>query len=181
MIQTFRARKKKRERESGKASGCFRPRPRHPPFGIRQARAKVGEKGWRKFEGEERDSRVSTRATALQINPLCKGDDEAYGGARTRQSGRGTASSPVHKSDSPRCMENGVSIGGETLPANFSKARPVPQFYTVDQIVRKKKCFLVLLAETSSSIRYIDPTIRIRIIDLTFVEQYICRNCKIEC
>lgn len=168
MIQTFRARKKKRE--SGKASGCFRPRPRHPPFGIRQARAKVGEKGWRKFEGEERDSRVSTRATALQINPLCKGDDEAYGGARTRQSGRGTASSPVHKSDSPRCMENGVSIGGETLPANFSKARPVPQFYTVDQIVRKKRCFLVLLAETSSSIPYIDPTIRIRIIDLTFVE-----------
>lgn len=108
MIQTFRARKKKgeRERESGKVSGCFRPRPQHPPFGIRQARAKVGEKGWRKFEGEERDSRVSTRATALQINPPCKGDDEAYGGARTRQNGRGTASSPVHKSDSPRCMEN---------------------------------------------------------------------------
>lgn len=92
------------------------------------------EKVW----GEERDSRVSTRATALQINPLCKGDDEAYGGARTRQSGRGTASSPVHKSDSPRCVENVYprSEGKRCRPTFQSLVLP---FYTVDQIVEKER------------------------------------------
>lgn len=172
MIQTFRSRKKREREREWKSIRLFPSMSAASTgFGIRQAQAKVGEKGWRKFGGRNVTAACPRAPLLSKLIRCAKGMMKL-----TVARGHGKADAePLHlrciKAIHPDAWRTCIhvregNVAGQLFKASSSR-------FTLSIKLWERKGFLVLSKEISSLISS-NVVECIRVIDLTFVEQYFC-------